>query len=140
MSRVEVLLIILIPLYTTYDVISTNSIAFFVLYDFFSHFYNNQSLVFSKLSRASFWALIVFATVTVICENVEFIFDNRAQSALVANRTSEEHFYKDLATRYKYASNAAEMLASIACYTLLTLQFFLKSNHDERILLINRDH
>ncbi|CAF1377933.1 unnamed protein product, partial [Didymodactylos carnosus] len=45
MSRLEILLIVLIPIFTTHDVISTNSIAFFILYEFFAQSYNNQDLI-----------------------------------------------------------------------------------------------
>jgi hypothetical protein len=91
MSRLEVLLIVLIRIFTAYDVVSTNSIAFFILYEFFSHSYNNPDLIYSGYSRLSFWLLIIFATATVICQNFEFAYDRRAQDAHDATDEERNH-------------------------------------------------
>lgn len=130
MSRLEVLLIILIPIFTTYDVISTNSIAFFILYEFFSHSYNNPDLIYSGYSRLSFWLLIILATATVICENFEFVYDRHAQDAHEAHDQKNEERYYKISVAFLAASNVMEICASISCYALILLQFF--SNADKR--------
>ena len=134
MSRLEVLLIVLIPIFTSYDVISTNSIAFFILYEFFSHSYNNPDLVYSGTSRLSFWLLIIFATMTVLFENFEFVYDQRAEDA--HNATTKE-YNEELTRIFLYTSNIMEILASVACYVLLLLQFFSKHDKYERKVLKN---
>lgn len=134
MSRLEVLLIILIPIFTTYDVVSTNSIAFFILYEFFSHTYNNQDLRFLFYSKLSFWLLIVFATATVVCENFEYVYDNYANRAAEAHDKRNEEFYLRIARNFLYASNTMEILASLSCYALLLLQFFSKADKQKKRL------
>jgi hypothetical protein len=136
MSRLEVLLIVLIPIFTTYDIISTNSIAFFILYEFFSQTYNNPDLIYSGYSRLSFWLLIIFATVDVICQNFEFVYDRREEDA--HNHTSEERNHK-LALGFQYASNISELCASAACYVLLLLQFFSKSDKQKKMAPENNE-
>jgi hypothetical protein len=138
MSRLEVLLIILIPIFTTNDVISTNAIAFFILYEFFSHSYNNPDLIYSGCSRLSFWLLIIFATMTVLCENMQFVYDHRAQDANATNDSAkEEHMYK-LVRGFQYSSNIMELSAAMSCYVLLTLQFFSKSDKEKKKALRNQ--
>jgi hypothetical protein len=138
MSRLEVLLIVLIPIFTTYDVISTNSIAFFILYEFFSHSYNNPDLIYSGCSRLSFWLLIICATMTVLCENFEFVYDRRAQDAHAAHDSASEERMHTFAMGFQYASNIMELSASMACYVLLVLQFFSKSDKREKEAVENR--
>lgn len=133
MSRLEVLLIILIPIFATYDVVSTNSIAFFILYEFFSHNYNNQDLIYPGYSKLSFWLLIIFATVTVICENFEYVYDNYAQAAHEAHKDKNEEYYYRIARYFLYANNIMEMAASLSCYALLLLQFFSISDKQKKI-------
>ncbi|UJR21040.1 hypothetical protein I4U23_024140 [Adineta vaga] len=130
MSRLEVLLIILIPIFSTYDVISTNSIAFFILYEFFSHSYHNPDLIYSGCSRLAFWLLIILATTTVICENFEFVYSRLQQDT--HDPSLEKHYY-NLALAFQYASNISELCASIACYVLLLLQFFSKTDKRKRM-------
>jgi len=133
MSRLEVLLIILIPIFTTYEVVSTNSIAFFILYEFFSHSYNNPDLIYSGYSRLSFWLLIILATATVICENFEYVYDRQAQAADEAHDQKNEERYYKIAFGFLCASNVMEICASLAWYVLLLLQFFSKSDKQKRM-------
>ncbi|CAF1449688.1 unnamed protein product [Rotaria magnacalcarata] len=136
MSRLEVLLIVLIPLYADYDVVSTNSIAFFVLYDLFSKFYNNENLKYRKWSVLSFWSLILFATVTVMLANVEFILLRIAKEDPL-----KEKDYHHKAQIMKYTSRASEIVATIACYVLIALQLIpktveasaMETEHDEDV-------
>jgi hypothetical protein len=138
MSRLEVLLIILIPIFTTNDVISTNAIAFFILYEFFSHSYNNPDLIYSGCSRLSFWLLIIFATVTVLCENMQFVYDHRKQDANAANDTAKEEHMKKLVHGFRYSGNIMELSASMSCYVLLVLQFFSKTDKEKKKALRNQ--
>ena len=146
MSRLEVLLIILIPIFTSYDVTSSNSIAFFILYEFFSHSYNNPDLLYSGPSRLSFWLLIIFATMAVLCKNFQFVYQHNTQQPFTAlnNATTEgnnasEARNSKLEHGFDYASNIMELLAAMACYVLLLLQFYSKSDKQKKMQAENHE-
>jgi hypothetical protein len=149
MSRLEVLLIVLIPMFTTYDVITSNTIAFFVLYEFFSNSYNNPDLAYNFLWCLSFWALIVFSTATVVCENFEFVYYLRSQknnsntNLLLPYRSQTSSYsssagsddnekYSKIAENMDISAKSLEVIATFACYTLLILQFFPKAPAKQR--------
>lgn len=67
MGMVAQLLIIFIPIFGQHEVITTNSVAFFILYEFFSLSYTDMlDLKYSKLSRLFLWLLIIFSMVIVL--------------------------------------------------------------------------
>lgn len=129
MSRLEVLLFIMIPIFSSYDVNSTNSIAFFILYEFFSESYINHDLKYSRLSRLSFWLLIILATISVICENIEFAYSRRAENE---HNPSTKEYYHKIANGMEYTNHISDFLATLSCYSLLLLQFFSISDEKRR--------
>lgn len=125
-SELEIILIIYIPIFTTYEAMTTNCIAFFIIYRYFSHSYHQENSRYPRISCTSFWLLIIFATVSVVCENFEFVNDGYAHDAHQAQNQKEEEHYDNIASRFRYASNGAEILAAISCYLLIVLQFLKK--------------
>ncbi len=120
LSELEIILIIYISIFTAYEAMTTNCIAFFIIYRCFSHSYKKQTSCYPRISCGSFWFLIIFATASVICENFDFVFDGYAHDA---NDQKKEEHYEKIALQWRYASNGAEILAAISCYILIVLQF-----------------
>ena len=120
-SRLEILIIVLVPIYTNYDVVSTNLVAFFVLFDVFSKSFHDKKLKHKTRSLIAFVLLIILSTFAVVCESFEFVFEQRAKDA---KDKPEEHIYENRATKFKYSSQALELASTLACYAFILLQFF----------------
>ena len=90
-------------------------------------------LKYSKASRLCFWLLIVFTILTIAFEYFVYAFEqlaedkgerngNQTQSSL----TGADSQYKDAAYYFILSREFSELSATVACYSLLILQFFTK--------------
>lgn len=116
MSRLEVILTIFIPMYLSFNFESytRNTIAYFLLFDFFSDAYSRFQGVWIKS------ALYMFvATVTVAV-------------------ASEWFYFNDHKHAYEMTSFIAEVISAFLCDTIILLQFFPFHFKTERILHIAR--
>lgn len=139
-SMVGQLLIIFIPIFGSHEVITTNSMAFFILYEFFSASYTDiLNLEHSKLGRLCFWLFIVFSTVAVAFEYFVYALDHLAEEqsensgVYLKNTTSvlpSASHYTINSQYFDVGREACELLATIACYSLLVLQFFKKKKQN----------
>ncbi|CAF3428282.1 unnamed protein product [Rotaria socialis] len=113
-SRLEVILTIYIPIYMKieYTSLTRNTIAYFLLFDFFSDSYHRFQGVWIKS------ALYLFvATVTAAVATEWFYFNNN------------DHIYEA-------ASLVAEVISAFLCNTIIILQFFpfhFKTQHIQHI-------
>ncbi|UJR19588.1 hypothetical protein I4U23_022723 [Adineta vaga] len=110
--------------------------AFFILYEFFSASYTDMlDLKYSKLSRLCFWLLIIFSTIAVAFEYFVYAFDQLVEekgdgiNGSMKNETflvpSDSH-YINIAQYFDIGKEICELLATVSCYSLLILQFFIK--------------
>lgn len=102
MSRLEVILTIFIPAYMNikYSSLTRNTIAFFLLFDFFSDSYSKFQGIWIKS------ALYLFVITTTISVASEWFYFNQAL-----------HAYEEL-------SYASELAGAILCDSIIILQFF----------------
>lgn len=116
MSRLEVLLTIFIPVFihSSYESLTRNTVAYFLLFDFFSDSYARFQGVWIK---AALYAFV--GTVTVAVATEWFYFNNHIHA-------------------YEEVSFIAEVLSAFLCNTIIILQFFPFHFKTERILSIAR--
>ena len=116
MSRLEVLLTIFIPVFAhiSYESLTRNTVAYFLLFDFFSDAYARFQGVWIKS------ALYLFVgTVTVAVATEWFYFNNHVHA-------------------YEEVSFITEVLSAFLCDTIIILQFFPFHFKTQRILGIAR--
>jgi hypothetical protein len=96
-------------------------------------------LKYSILSRLCFWLLIIFSTVTVAFEYFAYAFEqlaedkeskNASDNSLSGDGTREQHTGN--AHYFSAAREFSELAATIACYLLLVLQFFMKKERKNK--------
>ena len=115
MSRLEVILTIFIPVFATtqYQSLTRNTIAFFLLFDFFSDSYARFQGVWIKAALYFFVATVTLSVAT-------------------------EWFYYNSSTYvYDQVSLIAELVSAVLCVTIILLQFFafhFKSDHVKNII------
>ncbi|CAF1383563.1 unnamed protein product [Adineta ricciae] len=102
MSRLEVILTIFIPMYLNfkYESFTRNTIAYFLLFDFFSDSYSRFQGIWIKLT------LYLFVT------------------AVTVSVASEWFYFNDHQHVYEQISFIAEILSAFLCDTIIILQFF----------------
>lgn len=125
LAELEIIVIIYIPIFTAYEAMTTNCIAFFMIYRRFASSYHQQKSRYPRFSNVCFWFLIIFATASVVCESFDFVYDGYANNA---HDPHQEEHYEEIARRWRYASNAAEIAAAVFCYLLIGLQFLKKED------------
>ncbi|UJR20010.1 hypothetical protein I4U23_023144 [Adineta vaga] len=122
------LLSLFIPIFGSHEVITINSMAFFILYEFFALSYTDMlNLKYSRLGHLCFWLIMTFSTISVALEYFVYVFEQPADqkdkdmNVNMKNRTSllpSNNQYTDTAQYFN--------IATVACYSLLVLQFFMK--------------
>ena len=116
MPRLEVLLTIFIPIFTrdSYESLTRNTVAYFLLFDFFSDAYARFQGIWIK---SALYLFVGTVTVTVATEQLHF---NRHVHA------------------YEEVSFITEVLSTFLCDTIIILQFFPFHFKTQRILGIAR--
>ena len=115
MSRLEVILTIFIPVYANvqYQSLTRNTIAYFLLFDFFSDSYARFQGIWIKAALYFFVATVTLSVAT-------------------------EWFYFNSSTyAYDQVSLIAELVSAVLCVTIILLQFFafhFKSDHVKSII------
>ena len=101
-SRLEVILAIFIPIFLNqeYSTINRDSIAFFLLFDFFSEEYESFKGVWIK---STLYLFVTAVTVSVASEWLYFGF--------------HDHIFE-------YITDVSELTAGCLCYTFIIMQFF----------------
>ena len=139
MAKVTELLIIFIPIFGSHEMMTTNSVAFFILYEFFSLSYTDMlDLKYSKLSRLCLWLLIIFTTVTIGFEYFAYAFEQLVEDAVkVTGNTTSSSTGADAqltGTPYYFtiSKEFSELFATFSCYALLVLQFFIKKERKNK--------
>lgn len=122
-------LVIFIPIFGSHEVITNNSMAFFILYEFFALSYTNMlNLKYSRLTRLCFWLLLIFSTIAVAFEYFVYTFEQRAEEIykdnynITTNETqssSSSNHYTHAAEYFDLAKEIGELLATLACYSML---------------------
>ena len=96
-------------------------------------------LKYSKASRLCFWLLIVFTILTIAFEYFAYAFEQLAEDKGERNAnqtqsllTGGERQYKGTAYYFILSREFSELSATVACYSLLLLQFFMKKERKNK--------
>ncbi|CAF1291464.1 unnamed protein product [Adineta steineri] len=102
MSRLEIILAIFLPFFisTNYTTLTTDSIAFFLLFDFFSESYTRFQGIWIK---SILYVFVATVTASVATEWLYFV--------------QKEHYFEQI-------SAVTELISAVLCNLLIILQFF----------------
>ncbi|CAF0940443.1 unnamed protein product [Adineta steineri] len=137
------MLIIFIPIFGTHEAITTTSVTFFMLYKFLSASYTDMlDLKYSKLSRFCLWMLVLFSILSVVFEYFVYGFEQlieentknhqNYQKNQTSTLSSSTNQYKNTENYFVIARELSEFIGTIACYSLLILQFFMKKERKNK--------